>query len=73
MWTGSGFNTSNFNLILMLTTILELVMGMWSGCSIVSGNAGLVGGCMATAVGSGYNLPANAIWIVFTSANAVLI
>lgn len=71
MWTGSGFNTSNFNFNFDANNNIGAGNGnIGSGCSIVSGNAGLVGGCMATAVGSGYNLPANAIWIVFTSANA---
>ncbi|MCC6753805.1 MAG: gliding motility-associated C-terminal domain-containing protein [Saprospiraceae bacterium] len=73
MWTGSGFNTSNFNFDFAAQNntggAQNADIGP-GGCSIASGPAGLVGGCSATPVGANFNLPPNAIWIVFTSSNA---
>lgn len=72
MWTGSGFNTSNFlfDYASQNNTGGAGNADIGGGCSIQAGGAGLIGGCMATAVGAGYNLPANAIWIVFCSSAA---
>ncbi len=72
IWTGSGFNTSNFNFDYDANNNFgggnaDIGSG---GCSLVSGNTALVTGCNATAVGSGVNLEPNAILIVFTSAGA---
>lgn len=73
MWSGSGFNTSNFNFDFATQNNTggganaDIGPG---GCSIASGNASLVGGCAAIPVGLNFNLPPNSIWIVFTSSNA---
>jgi gliding motility-associated-like protein len=73
MWTGSGFNTANFNFDFAPQNntggAQNADIGP-GGCSIASGPAGLVGGCSATPVGTNFNLPPNAIWIVFTSSTA---
>lgn len=71
IWTGSGFNTSNLIFDFDANNNVGAGNGdIGTSCGIASGNAGLVGGCMATSVGAGFNLPANAIWVVFTSAGA---
>ncbi len=72
MWTGSGFNTSNFlfDYASQNNTGGAGNADIGGGCSVQAGGAGLIGGCMATAVGAGYNLPANAIWVVFCSSAA---
>ncbi len=73
MWSGSGFNTSNFNFDFATQNNTggganaDIGPG---GCSIASGNAGLVGGCTAIPVGLNFDLPPNSIWIVFTSSSA---
>jgi gliding motility-associated-like protein len=73
IWTGSGFNTSDFNFDYAPQNNTggapnaDIGPG---GCGITNGNAGLVGGCSATSVGSNFDLPPNAIWIVFTSVTA---
>ncbi|MBK8644702.1 MAG: gliding motility-associated C-terminal domain-containing protein [Saprospiraceae bacterium] len=69
IWTGSGFNTSNLIFDFDANNNVGAGNGdIGTSCGIASGNAGLIGGCMATAVGAGFNLPGNAIWVVFTSA-----
>ncbi|MEP7197767.1 MAG: gliding motility-associated C-terminal domain-containing protein [Saprospiraceae bacterium] len=70
MWTGSGFNTSNF--------VFDYAAGnntggaqnadIGGGCTVTAGGASSVGGCMATQVGAGFDLPANAVWVIFTSS-----
>ncbi|MEO6189341.1 MAG: hypothetical protein ABIO44_02250, partial [Saprospiraceae bacterium] len=70
MWTGSGFNTSNF--------VFDFAAGnntgggqnadIGGGCSVTAGGVSSVGGCSATAVGAGFNLPANSVWVIFTSS-----
>jgi len=68
IWTGSGFNTSNFVFDFDANNNFGAGNGdIGSSCGIAPGPAGLVG-CMATSVGGGFNLPGNAIWIVFTSS-----
>ena len=73
MWSGSGLNTSDFNFDYASQNNTggagnaDIGAG---GCSITTGPAGLVGGCNAISVGANFNLPANSIWIVFTSSNA---
>lgn len=73
MWTGSGFNTGDFNFDFATQNnsggAQNADIGP-GGCGIVSGNPSLVSGCSATAVGGNFDLPPNSIWIVFTSANA---
>lgn len=70
MWTGSGFNTSNFvfDYASQNNTGGGGNADIGSGCSVQAGGGAGVGGCMATQVGAGYALPANAIWIVFCSS-----
>ncbi len=72
IWTGSGFNTNDFNFDYDANNNAGGGNGdIGSGaCSLAAGNAGLVSGCSAIPVGGGYNLPANAILIVFTSSGA---
>lgn len=70
MWTGSGFNTSNF--------VFDFAPGnntgggqnadIGGGCGISAGGGSSVGGCSVTEVGAGYQLPANAVWVIFTSS-----
>ncbi|MGB3227172.1 MAG: gliding motility-associated C-terminal domain-containing protein [Saprospiraceae bacterium] len=73
IWTGSGLNTSDFNFDFAPQnntgggSNADIGPG---GCGIASGNPGLVGGCSPIAVGANFDLPANAIWVVFTSATA---
>ncbi|HEX5625154.1 MAG TPA: hypothetical protein VFX48_03980, partial [Saprospiraceae bacterium] len=73
VWTGSGLNTSDFNFDFATQNNTggggnaDIGPG---GCGITTGNPGLINGCTATAVGANFNLPPNAIWIVFTSQNA---
>lgn len=73
IWTGSGFNTSDFNFDYATQNNTggagnaDIGPG---GCSITTGNPGLVGGCTAISVGNNFDLPPNAIWIVFCSASA---
>jgi len=73
MWSGSGMNTSDFNFDFAAQNNTggagnaDIGAG---GCSIGAGPAGLVGGCNAVSVGANFNIPANSIWIVFTSSNA---
>lgn len=73
VWTGSGFNTSDFNFDYATQNNTggagnaDIGPG---GCGITNGNPGLVGGCSAISVGSNFDLPPNAIWIVFCSASA---
>lgn len=73
MWTGSGFNTGDFNFDFATQNnsggAQNADIGP-GGCGIVSGNPSLISGCSATAVGGNFDLPPNSIWIVFTSANA---
>lgn len=73
VWTGSGFNTSNFNFDYATQNntggAANADIGP-GGCSIGAGPSGLVGGCTATSVGANFNLPPNSIWIVFTSSAA---
>lgn len=73
IWTGSGFNTADFNFDYAFQNNIfgaaDADIGP-GGCGITNGNPGLVGGCNALPVGSKYNLPPNAIWIVFTSVTA---
>ncbi len=70
MWTGSGFNTSNF--LFDFATQNNTGGGgnadIGGGCTVTAGGAGSVGGCSATAVGAGFLLPANAVWVIFTSS-----
>ncbi|MBK7231762.1 MAG: gliding motility-associated C-terminal domain-containing protein [Saprospiraceae bacterium] len=69
IWTGSGFNTSSFSFDFDANNNVGAGNGdMGSTCPIAPGPAGMVS-CMATSVGSGYNLPGNAFWIIFTSSN----
>ncbi len=72
MWTGSGFNTSNF--VFDYATQNNTGGGpnadIGGGCGIQAGGAASIGGCSATQVGAGYDLPANAIWVIFCSSNA---
>lgn len=69
IWTGSGFNTSNFVFDFDANNNFGGGNGdIGSSCGIAAGPAGLIGGCMATSVGSGYNLPGNAVWVIFTSS-----
>ncbi len=72
LWTGSGFNTSNLNFDFDAANNFgsnnnDIGSG---GCGLAAGNAGLISGCAATSVGPGYNLPPNAILILFTSTGA---
>ncbi|NOT35908.1 MAG: gliding motility-associated C-terminal domain-containing protein [Saprospiraceae bacterium] len=70
MWTGSGFNTSNF--------FFDFAPGnntgggpnsdIGGGCGVSAGGGASIGGCSVTEVGAGFNLPANAVWVVFTSS-----
>lgn len=73
MWTGSGFNTSNFNFDFATQNntggAANADIGP-GGCSIGAGPSGLVGGCSAISVGANFNLPPNSIWIIFTSSAA---
>ena len=69
--TGSGFNTSD-----VLVDFAPQNNGggsdadIGSGCGVTGGPAGLIGGCSAISVGAGYNLPANSIFVLFTSSSA---
>ncbi|MBK9108258.1 MAG: gliding motility-associated C-terminal domain-containing protein [Saprospiraceae bacterium] len=73
MWSGSGLNTSDFNFDYAPQNNTggagnaDIGPG---GCGIGAGPSGLVGGCSAISVGANFNIPANSIWIVFTSSNA---
>lgn len=73
IWTGSGFNTSDFNFDYAIQNNIfgapnnDIGPG---GCGITNGNPGLINGCSAISVGNNYNLPPNSIWIVFTSISA---
>ncbi|MBK9271877.1 MAG: gliding motility-associated C-terminal domain-containing protein [Saprospiraceae bacterium] len=69
LWTGSGFNTSSFAFDFDANNNFGAGNGdIGSTCAIAPGPAGMVS-CMATSVGGGYNLPGNAIWIIFTSSS----
>lgn len=72
VWTGSGFNTSDLNFTYDPSNSAGAGNGHIGGgsCSLTAGNAGLIQGCAATPVGGSYNLPANAILVVFTSSAA---
>ena len=71
IWTGSGFNTSNFTVDFDSNNNGGAGNGdIGSACGIVPGPAGLIGGCSAISVGANVNLPANAMYVVFTSVGA---
>lgn len=66
-WSGSGFNTSNVNIDFDANNNGGAGNGdIGSACGVQAGNPALIGGCTAIAAGSGFNVPANSMYVLFT-------